>query len=266
MLKEKLTVLKIGGKVIDDSQELSEILKIFSSIRNKKILIHGGGKKVDQVLSQFGIQKQYIQGRRVTDQNTLDVVTMVLSGLVNKQIVALLQSQNINSIGLSGADLNLIQCQKRKTESVDFGFVGDIQSVNAKQCVEFLKADIVPVICPITHDHKGQLLNTNADTIAQAVAGSVAKLDQYQVELIYCFELDGVYEDLSKPETHITYLNKNQYQQYRSANMVKDGMLPKLENCFSALLSGVNSVIISNVEQIKRQLQGQKSRVTKVYL
>ncbi len=263
---KKLTVLKIGGKVLDNQDDLSKIVAAFSQIKNKKILVHGGGKKVDTVLQQLGIEKKYINGRRVTDEGTLDVVTMVLSGLVNSQVVALLQKNDINAIGLTGADLNIIQCNKREIIEFDYGFAGDIEKINVQQLLTFLDQNIVPVICPITHNKQGQLLNTNADTIAQAVAVNIAQSGQYEVELIYCFELEGVYEDLSKPETHIQNLNQQQYQSYKDAGVITDGMLPKLDNCFDALNAGVNKVIISNVAQIQNHIKGKNAHVTQITL
>lgn len=263
---QKLTVLKIGGKVLDNENELSKIVAAFSQIENKKILIHGGGKKVDSVLEKLGIEKKYINGRRVTDEKTLDVVTMVLSGLVNTQIVAMLQQNETNAIGLTGADLNLIQCRKRKVKDFDYGFAGDIDKVAIHQLIYFLNQNIVPVFCPITHNKEGQLLNTNADTIAQAIAVNVAQSSLFEVELVYCFELEGVYEDISNSETLIKILNYQSYLEYKKSGAITDGMLPKLDNCFNALMEGVSQVIISNVSQIENYFNKRNSRVTQITL
>jgi len=267
-INQKITVLKIGGKVLDNEEELHHILSAFATIKSQKVLVHGGGVNVDKVLQKLGIQKKYIDGRRVTDSETLDVVSMVLSGLTNTQLVAKLQSLNVNALGLTGADLNLIKCQKRPINQnfngYDFGFVGDIKTVNIEALLLLLEQGITPVICPITHDGQGQRLNTNADTIAQSVASGLSQYCNVPVELLYCFKLSGVYEDISQAETKIHHLSLIEYQDHCVSGVIHSGMLPKLENCFSALSAGVGPVVISDVKNLTQYIETGKADVTEI--
>ena len=244
----KLFVIKIGGNVIDEEDNLSSFLTDFAAIKGKKILVHGGGKIASRLGDKLGIESKYINGRRVTDIETIDLVTMVYGGLINKKIVAKLQSVQCNAIGLTGADANIIPAVKRPVtkEGIDFGFVGDITSsqlaVGSLQM--FLNNDLVPVIAPLTHDGKGQLLNTNADTIASALAVALSKC--YDVRLIYCFEKKGVLENVDDESSVITLINKEKYKQLLQDKKLADGILPKIDNAFAAIDSGVKEVLVGN--------------------
>ncbi len=239
----KLFVIKIGGNVLDDEKSLKSFLKDFASIQSPKILIHGGGKIATKLGEQLGIGSHYIKGRRITDAPTLDLVTMVYGGLVNKQIVAQLQSLNCNAMGLTGADGNLIKAIKRPVGDVDFGFVGDIttESVNSTLLYFLLKQNVIPIFAPLTHA-SGSMLNTNADTIASVLAISLSK--HFDTRLIFCFEKTGVLRDVNKEDSVITSLNKQLYEKLLKEGALHDGILPKLENAFAAINSGVKEVLI----------------------
>ena len=245
---ETLYVVKIGGNIIDDAQKLKGFLKVFAAIKGPKILVHGGGKLATQLAGQLGIEQQLVEGRRITDAETLKVVTMVYAGYINKNIVAQLQANRCNAFGLSGADGNVIQARKRQHASIDYGFVGDVDAVNEKLLKSLLTQDITPVICPITHDAAGQLLNTNADTIAQEVAKGLSK--KFDVQLIYSFEKAGVLLNAEDESTVIKSINPAYYQQLKAEGAIFAGMIPKLDNAFAALLSGVGKVIIGRAEQL----------------
>jgi acetylglutamate kinase len=239
----KLYVIKIGGNVLDDEKSLKSFLKDFSSIQEPKILIHGGGKIATKLGEQLGIESHYVKGRRITDAPTLDLVTMVYGGLINKQIVAQLQSLNCNAMGLTGADGNLLKAVKRPIGDVDFGFVGDIttESVNSTLLYFLLKQNVIPVFAPLTHAN-GSMLNTNADTIASVLAISLSK--HFDTRLIFCFEKTGVLRDVNKEDSVITSLNKQLYEKLLKDGALQDGILPKLENAFAAINSGVKEVLI----------------------
>ncbi|MCE2996522.1 MAG: acetylglutamate kinase [Cyclobacteriaceae bacterium] len=239
----KLYVIKIGGNVLDDEKSLQHFLKDFASIQAPKILIHGGGKIATKLGEQLGIKSNYIKGRRITDAPTLDLVTMVYGGLVNKQIVAQLQAHHCNAIGLTGADGNLIKATKRPVGEVDFGFVGDItpDSVNSILLYFLLKQNVIPVFAPLTHAN-GSMLNTNADTIASVLAIALSK--HFDTRLIFCFEKTGVLADVTKEDSVITSLNKTSYEELLKKGAFHDGILPKLENAFQAIQSGVKEVLI----------------------
>ncbi|WP_462222002.1 acetylglutamate kinase [Ferruginibacter sp.] len=249
---EQLFIIKIGGNVIDDKKNLSVFLKNFAAIPGKKILIHGGGKIATKIGDQLGIESKYIEGRRITDEATIDLVTMVYGGLVNKKIVAKLQALQCNAIGLTGADANIIPATKRPVtkEGVDFGFVGDVESLKLKvESLEvLLKAGFSLVLAPLTHDGKGQILNTNADTIASAIAVALSKL--YDVRLIYCFEKKGVLENVNDENSAIPLITKEIYQQLKKENKLFDGILPKIDNAFAAIDSGVKEVLIGHAEDL----------------
>lgn len=247
---KKLFVVKIGGNIIDDEGALQSLLENFSSIRDKKILVHGGGKIASSMGKQLGIEPNYINGRRITDEATIGMVTMVYGGLINKKIVAALQSLKCNAIGLTGADANIIPATKRPVKEVDYGFVGDINSeqlsiVNLKL---FLENGLFPVIAPLTHDGKGQILNTNADTIASALA--VALSGSYDVRLIYCFEKKGVLENIKDESSVINFMDKEKYDLLLEDKKLVDGILPKIDNAFSAIGSGVNEVLIGDATDL----------------
>ena len=253
MDRTSLHIVKIGGNVIDNPKVLNSFLRDFSKLEGLKILVHGGGKKATEIASNLGLKSTMVDGRRVTNKENLDVVTMVYAGLLNKNITALLQQNNCNALGLSGADANSIQAHKRIVKEIDYGFVGDIDKVNVKTLKLFLENDIVPVFCALTHNKEGQLLNTNADTIASELASELASA--YNVVLMYCFEKDGVLEELNNDDSVIENMNTEKYVQLKLKGVITDGMLPKLENCFDALHKGVTKVIIGNHSIIKIENQ-----------
>jgi len=246
---EKLIVIKIGGNIIDDEKKLSSFLKEFASIQEKKILVHGGGKLATKLAAQLGVKQQLIEGRRITDAETLKIVTMVYAGYINKNIVAQLQSQNCNAIGLCGADGNLIQAHKRQHPTIDYGFVGDVDTVNITLLKNLLEQNISIVIAPITHDKEGLLLNTNADTIAQEIAQSMSEF--YKANLIYLFEKSGVLKNADDDSTVISSITPLSYKELKENEVIFAGMIPKLDNAFAALDKGVHRVIIGKAEQLQ---------------
>lgn len=252
----KLFVIKIGGNIIDDKTKLSSFLKLFAAIEAKKILVHGGGKIATKIGDQLGIESKYVDGRRITNAETIDLVTMVYAGLINKKIVAQLQSYHCNAIGVTGADGNLIPANRRQVKEIDYGFVGDVKSENlpSSNWKILLQAGFDPVIAPITHDGEGQLLNTNADTIAQEVAKALSAF--FDVSLIYSFEKAGVLLNINDESTNIKKLNKSYYDELKNEGKIFAGMLPKLDNAFAAIHSGVEKVIIGNAEQLSELIAG----------
>ncbi|GAB4465247.1 MAG: acetylglutamate kinase [Thermoflexibacter sp.] len=251
---EKLYIVKIGGNVIDNNEKLHLFLKNFALLKEKKILIHGGGKIATQVADKLGLEVKMHNGRRITDQAMLEVVQMVYGGLVNKNIVSILQSLGCNAVGLTGADLNVVRAVKRPVKDIDYGFVGDVTQVNQKALANLLENDYVPILAPLTHDGKGNMLNTNADTIASETA--VAMSSAYQTHLLYCFEKKGVLKDVNDESSVITSLNEKNYAEYLAQNVIFAGMIPKLDNAFSALKKGVREVVIleaDNLQNIKNQ-------------
>ena len=247
----KLYVTKIGGNVLDDDDALNRFLKDFASIQAPKILIHGGGAIATKLGNKLGIESKYINGRRITDRETLDLVTMVYGGLVNKQIVAHLQQWGCNALGVTGADGNMIKAVKRPVREIDFGYVGDItaDSVNSTLLYFLLKQNVVPVFAPLTYS-EGMMLNTNADTIASVLAVSLSK--HFDVRLIFCFEKKGVLRDVNDENSVIRNLNEAEYQQLLSAGAFHDGILPKLENAYSAIHAGVKEVLIGQASDLIR--------------
>jgi acetylglutamate kinase len=248
-MKPPLSVVKIGGNVIENKKELTRFLTLFQKIEGSKILVHGGGKMATQMADKLGVKTTMIQGRRVTDKQSLEVAVMVYAGLVNKSIVSELQGSGCDAIGLSGADAALIKAVKRPAEPVDYGFAGDVVAVRSKTLVTLLQAGLVPVFCALTHDGHGQLLNTNADTIASELA--IALSGFYTTTLYYCFEKPGVLGDVGKEESVISHINKQTYYSLIKEKTIGDGMLPKLENCFHALDHSVHKVCIGNTEMLK---------------
>ena len=251
---DKLYVIKIGGNVIDDEHLLSEFLQSFATIKSKKILVHGGGKLATRMAAQMDVPQQMLDGRRITDGETLKIVTMVYAGYINKNMVAQLQAAGCNAIGISGVDGNALKAHKRKSTSTNYGFVGDIDAVNAKLFHSLLEHQDAVVIAPITHDGEGQLLNTNADTIAQEVAKALTKT--FDVTLIYSFEKAGVLLDANDETTVIQTINNRTYQQLKMEQVIFAGMLPKLDNAFKALESGVRKVVIGKAEELLQLLKG----------
>lgn len=239
----KLFIIKIGGNVLDNPAALKAFLADFASIKANKILIHGGGKIATKIGDQLGIESKYVNGRRITDAATLDVVTMVYGGLVNKQIVASLQALGCNAIGLTGADGNVIKASKRPVKEVDYGFVGDVknENVNVSLLSSLINQGVVPVFAPLTHAD-GSILNTNADTIASVLA--VALSNVFDVRLIFCFEKKGVLRDVNDNASVITHLPKKMYEDLLTKNVFADGILPKLENAYDAIHAGVKGVLI----------------------
>lgn len=247
---KSIKVIKVGGAVLEDAEKRSSFLKAFSGLDGLKILVHGGGRTASEIGSQLGIEPHMVEGRRVTDDQTIDVVTMVYGGLVNKQLVASLQSFDINAIGLSGADGNLIRSSKRPlTNGIDYGWVGDPQEINSELLASLLESEIVPVIAPLTHDGAGHLLNTNADTIASVIAVALSK--KYTVDLIATFELEGVFLDVNDPSSLIPNISEKEFSELKAEGKIHSGMIPKLQNAFNALHDGVNTVRICKFDQIK---------------
>ena len=254
--RNALYVIKIGGNIIDDELKLATFLKNFAAIREKKILVHGGGKLADRIAEKLGVPQQMIEGRRITNAETLKIITMVYGGYINKNIVAQLQSTGCNAIGLSGADANSILAHKRIHSSVDYGFAGDVESsrFNIKGWQIFLENDLIPVACPITHDGKGQLLNTNADTIAQEIAKGLSA--SYAVNLIYTFEKSGVLLNVNDDNSVIKKMNAESYRKLKDKQQIYAGMIPKVDNAFSALAAGVKKVMIGNAEKLNELVAG----------
>lgn len=248
-MKQILSIVKIGGNVIENTTELTKFLQYFSELNGPKILVHGGGKLATELGNKLGIKAQMVNGRRITDAQSLEITTMVYGGLANKNIVAQLQAHGCNAIGLSGADANTIKAHKRPVGEVDFGFVGDVESVNAKNIESLLQGGFTPVFCAITHDGKGQLFNTNADTIASEIAIGMSEI--YRTILYYCFEKKGVLLDISDEDSVIKNIDSNSYQDLLQKKIIADGMLPKLENCFHALQKKVNKVCIGDISMLR---------------
>jgi len=245
---EKLTLIKVGGKIVEEASTLKSLLEQFSKIPGNKVLVHGGGRSATQVAGQLGIETKMVEGRRITDEAMLKVVTMVYAGLVNKNIVAQLQANGINSLGLTGADINYMRSDKRKPNPIDYGFVGDVKEVNTDILADLIARGIVPVLSPITHDGKGNLLNTNADTIAQEAAVALAK--RFDVSLIYCFEKDGVLKDENDDSSVIPLITKSDFDAYKADGTISGGMIPKLDNAFTAISKGVKEVVITSANHI----------------
>jgi acetylglutamate kinase len=247
---QKLFIIKIGGNVIDDESNLTSFLKDFATIEGKMILIHGGGKIATRIAEKLGIESSYINGRRITNNETIDVVTMVYGGLLNKKIVAELQGLDCNAIGLTGADGNIIPAVKRPVKEVDYGWVGDVDSskIKSDRLKILLDAQFIPVFAPLTHDEHGHILNTNADTIASSLA--VAMSAYYNVRLIYCFEKQGVLADINDVASVITEINKQTYKQLLEEKKLFAGILPKIDNAFAAIDSGVKEVLIGDAKQL----------------
>ncbi|MEP7317556.1 MAG: acetylglutamate kinase [Panacibacter sp.] len=247
---EQLYVIKIGGNIINDEKKLSSFLESFASIKSHKILVHGGGKIATKIGNQLGVASKYINGRRITDDDTIDIVTMVYGGLVNKKIVARLQAKGVNAIGLTGADANLIPATKRPVKEIDYGWVGDVKSDNIRteNLKLFLENNIVPVFAPLTHDGEGHILNTNADTIASSI--SVALSEIYEVRLIYCFERKGVLENVDDEHSVINLITKEKYGQLLAEEKLFAGIIPKIDNAFAAIDAGVKEVLIGDANDL----------------
>lgn len=237
-----IIVLKVGGNVLGDASALDALLEAFVSLKESKVLVHGGGKKATEIAEQMGIETTMVDGRRITDDAMLDTVTMVYGGLMNKKVVANLQALGQNALGLTGADLNLILAHKREVKTIDYGWAGDIDQVQVDQVLPLIRAGVSPVLAPLTHDGHGQLLNTNADTIASSIA--VALSQHEEVKLIYSFEKAGVLADPEDDDSVIPMITPTSYLDLKREGIVSGGMIPKLDNAFDALHAGVQEVII----------------------
>ena len=244
----KLTLVKVGGKIVEDSETLKQLLSDFSKIEGHKVLVHGGGRSATALATKLGIESQMVNGRRITDEETLKVVTMVYGGLVNKQIVAGLQSIGVNALALTGADLNYMRSEKRPVKDVDYGFVGDVKEVNADILADLIARGVVPVLAPLTHDNAGNMLNTNADTIAGEAAKALAK--HFEVTLMFCFEKKGVLMSETDDESVIPEITPALFEKYVAEGIINGGMIPKLENSFDAINAGVKQVVITRADLI----------------
>ena len=251
MMKEKLTVIKVGGKIVEEEATLNQLLADFSAIEGDKVLVHGGGRSATRLAAQLGIESKMVNGRRITDAETLKVVTMVYGGLVNKNIVAGLQAKGVNAMGLTGADMNVIRSVKRPVKEVDYGFVGDVEKVNAELLGSLIRQGVVPVMAPLTHDGNGSMLNTNADTIAGETAKALAEL--FDVTLVFCFEKKGVLSDENDDDSVIPVITPELFKEYVDKGVIQGGMIPKLENSFSAIEAGVSQVVITLASAIHQE-------------
>lgn len=264
----KLTLVKVGGAIVENADSLSSLLDKFASIEGHKVLVHGGGRSATRIAERLGLPQQMVAGRRVTDADTLRVVTMVYAGLVNKNIVAQLQARGINALGLTGADMSVISSHRRppkqvrmddgSIETVDYGFVGDIDQVNADLLADLIAKGVVPVMCPIGHDAQGNLLNTNADTIAAEVAKALAR--NFEVTLVYCFEKRGVLRDADDDDSVIPCITQADFPALVEQGIVSGGMLPKLENAFDAIRAGVHEVVITRADALDHPSEGTRLR------
>ena len=257
-MKEKLTIVKVGGAVVEDEAQLAQLLKDFSAIKGRKVLVHGGGRRATKVAATLGIETKMVDGRRITDADMLEVVTMVYGGLVNKHVVALLQAEGVNAVGLTGADANIIRSAKRPLKNgIDYGFVGDVKAVDGEKIAHFIEEGLVPVIAPLTHDGQGNMLNTNADTMASETAKALAAL--YDVTLIFSFEKKGVLSNPDDDESVIPVITRSDFERYRQDGTISGGMLPKIENALGAVEAGVKQVIIT----LATAIDGQQGTVIK---
>ena len=249
-----LTLIKVGGKIVENPETLKKLLADFSSIEGYKVLVHGGGRSATALAEQLGIETKMVNGRRITDRNMLQVVTMVYGGLVNKNIVTGLQALDVNALGLTGADLNYMRSEKRPAAEVDYGYVGDVKEVNGEILADLIRKGITPVLAPLTHDKKGNLLNTNADTIAGEAAKALAKY--FDVTLVFCFEKKGVLTDENDDNSVIEHINPETFEKLVAEGVISGGMIPKLENSFDALKAGVKEVVITRADLIKEKKSG----------
>ena len=245
---EKLTLIKVGGKIVEEADTLNALLDEFAKLEGHKVLVHGGGRSATALSTKLGIESQMVNGRRVTDDETLKVVTMVYAGLVNKNIVASLQARGMNALGLTGADMNYMRSDKRPVKDVDYGWVGDPKEVNSDLLADLISKGVVPVLAPITHDCKGHLLNTNADTIAGEAAKALAK--HFEVTLMYCFEKKGVLSNPDDDDSVIPVVTEELFKKYVEEGAIQGGMIPKIENSLAAVKAGVKQVVITQASDI----------------
>lgn len=251
-MKEKITVVKVGGAVVEDEAQLTQLLKDFSAIEGKKVLVHGGGRRATQVAASLGIESKMVNGRRITDADMLSVVTMVYGGLVNKNLVARLQANGVNALGLTGADMNVIRSHKRPLkDGIDFGFVGDVDNADGQMLSKLIEEGVTPVMAPLTHDGQGHILNTNADTIASETAKALAPY--YDVTLIFSFEKKGVLRNPDDDDSVIPTITRADFIKYKADGTISGGMLPKIENALEAIDAGVKKVVITLATAIDGQ-------------
>ena len=247
-MKEQLTLIKVGGKIVEEEATLRRLLDDFAAIGGHRLLVHGGGRSATRLAEQLGIESRMVDGRRITDAETLRVVTMVYAGLVNKNVVAGLQARGVNALGLTGADMNVIRSAKRPVKEVDYGYVGDVERVDATLLADLIARGVVPVMAPLTHDGRGNLLNTNADTIAGETAKALAPL--FDVTLMYCFEKKGVLRNADNEESVIPRIDRPAFEALTADGTIAGGMIPKIENALAAVDAGVKRVIITRADAI----------------
>lgn len=255
-MKEHLTIIKVGGKIVENSESLNSLLKDFAAVEGKKLLVHGGGRSATQMAARLGVETKMVDGRRITDEAMLEVVTMVYGGLVNKRIVAGLQALGIDAVGLSGADMNIVLSDKRKVSAVDYGWVGDVKRVNAEAVATLIESGCCPVVAPLTHDGCGHMLNTNADTMAGEMAKAMAA--HYDVTLMFCFEKPGVLADENDDSSLIPTITPAVLDDLKRRGVVSGGMIPKLDNAIACVSAGVESVVITQADRIADPYAGTK--------
>lgn len=255
-MKEHLTIIKVGGKIVENSESLNSLLKDFAVVEGKKLLVHGGGRSATQMAARLGVETKMVDGRRITDEAMLEVVTMVYGGLVNKRIVAGLQALGIDAVGLTGADMNIVLSDKRKVSAVDYGWVGDVKRVNAEAVATLIESGCCPVVAPLTHDGCGHMLNTNADTMAGEMAKAMAA--HYDVTLMFCFEKPGVLADENDDSSLIPTITPAVLDDLKRRGVVSGGMIPKLDNAIACVSAGVESVVITQADRIADPYAGTK--------
>lgn len=255
-MKEHLTIIKVGGKIVENSESLNTLLKDFAAVEGKKLLVHGGGRSATQMAARLGVETKMVDGRRITDEAMLEVVTMVYGGLVNKRIVAGLQALGVNAVGLTGADMNIVLSDKRKVSAVDYGWVGDVKRVNAEAVATLIESGCCPVVAPLTHDGCGHMLNTNADTMAGEMAKAMAA--HYDVTLMFCFEKPGVLADENDDSSLIPTITPAVLDDLKRRGVVSGGMIPKLDNAIACVSAGVESVVITQADRIADPYAGTK--------
>lgn len=255
-MKEHLTIIKVGGKIVENSESLNSLLKDFAAVESKKLLVHGGGRSATQMAARLGVETKMVDGRRITDEAMLEVVTMVYGGLVNKRIVAGLQALGIDAVGLTGADMNIVLSDKRKVSAVDYGWVGDVKRVNAEAVATLIESGCCPVVAPLTHDGCGHMLNTNADTMAGEMAKAMAA--HYDVTLMFCFEKPGVLADENDDSSLIPTITPAVLDDLKRRGVVSGGMIPKLDNAIACVSAGVESVVITQADRIADPYAGTK--------
>lgn len=255
-MKEHLTIIKVGGKIVENSESLNSLLKDFAAVEGKKLLVHGGGRSATQMAARLGVETKMVDGRRITDEAMLEVVTMVYGGLVNKRIVVGLQALGIDAVGLTGADMNIVLSDKRKVSAVDYGWVGDVKRVNAEAVATLIESGCCPVVAPLTHDGCGHMLNTNADTMAGEMAKAMAA--HYDVTLMFCFEKPGVLADENDDSSLIPTITPVVLDDLKRRGVVSGGMIPKLDNAIACVSAGVESVVITQADRIADPYAGTK--------